>query len=68
MDHTAAFSKFKDLCAAHHLLANDLTPAGDDIASGIHDDGTLLYEIPLRTPLQAKTDMTSPADFSEPVS
>ncbi|KAH8678420.1 CRAL-TRIO domain-containing protein [Xylariales sp. PMI_506] len=42
MDERAVFDKFKERCAAEGLLQNDLSSEGDDIRSGIHDDGALM--------------------------
>lgn len=46
MDETAAFNKFKGLCAAENLIQNNFTAEGDDVSSGICDDGTLMYNFP----------------------
>lgn len=42
MDESVAFNSFKERCAAEGLLQTTVSPDGDDIQSGIQDDGTLL--------------------------
>lgn len=46
MEKDAVFDEFKGLCAAEGLLGEDFTPEGDDVGTGIQDDGTLLW-VPL---------------------
>lgn len=45
MDETAAFYKLKELCAADNLLQSEPNAQGDDVSSGICDDGTLMYNL-----------------------
>jgi hypothetical protein len=43
MDQEGKFEEFKSTCDAEGLLLNSITPDGDDVCSGIQDDGTLLH-------------------------
>ena len=45
-DKEAAFANFKKICAEEGLLEDHSNSSGDDITTGISDDGTLLRVIP----------------------
>ena len=42
----AVFNKFKEQIAAEGLLKTDANAVGDDVTTGIEDDGALGYDLP----------------------